>query len=145
MPVCNQIKEARMNVKEPKTMSKRTPFKAVPDRGRKRTPFKPGGTPPQERQTWHGPPSARPPELEEEAGNAGRSENSPWPWNARERTVLNGELPEEKAINFMLGLANRSISCSAQFVMRSASCLLRRMRVVKEDARSLRCSKRSEA
>ena len=44
--VCDQSKKATMNVEEPKTMPKRTPFKAVPECVRNRAPPAPEGTPP---------------------------------------------------------------------------------------------------
>ena len=46
-------------------MPKRTSFKAVPERVRNRVPPAPEGTPPQERQTGPGPPSAAPTEVED--------------------------------------------------------------------------------
>ena len=69
--VCGQAKKARINVEEPpvKAVSEvvRTrpgaqsaPCKAVLECVRNRAPPAPEGTPPQEKQTWLGPPSARP-------------------------------------------------------------------------------------
>ena len=99
-------------------------------------------TPPQERQTWPGPPSAPPPELDEEGSQRWQIAVAVECTGTCSHQVT-GELPDEKRTysgwRFGAFLAQPRRWCDQHLVS------LRRFHVMKEDDKSLRYSKRSEA